>query len=148
MRIMSDLDDAIERSVRALVADLYSLIKEAALQSVRDALAAGQSRHVGRRSAWAPSLTAGPERASQARLERIPPADGKRSEATRQRIMAVLLQFIRDNPGSRMEHIAKALRTNREALRRPMARLLAGGAVRRTGWSRGAKYFEGRHRSS
>jgi len=135
-----DLDDQIERSVRALVSDLYPLIEEAALDAVREVLAAGRPARGSHSVAAVADGTGAQRMLFDAGLEDIPPADGQRSESTRQG-MAVLLQFLREYPGSRMEHITKALKTNREALRRPMARLLARGAVQRTGWSRGAKYF-------
>ena len=142
----SELDDQIEGSVRALVADLYQVIEEAALDAVRKALAAGRPARGARSLAPAADGTGAQQMLFIAGLEDIPPADGQRSESIRQRIMAVLLQFLREHPGTRMEHIARALGTNREALRRPMARLVARGAVRRTGWSRGAKYFPGRNK--
>ena len=53
------------------------------------------------------------------------------------------LSHIKAHPGMRLEEIGKALGTDTKILKRPIANLLAGKALKTQGQRRGTKYFAG-----
>jgi DNA-binding GntR family transcriptional regulator len=70
-------------------------------------------------------------------------APGRRSSTDLGNWGATLLDFVRRNPGQRGEHIAAALGTDANTIRRPMKQLIADGAVRTKGERRGMRYYPG-----
>jgi len=133
---MASLDERIEQRVRAFIAELQSLIQQAAMQAVREALDVGRFGRV--RASAAPSRGALPSAPSRRRMAT---PNGRRSDDQMNHDVTRLEEFVRDNPGKRMEQIGAALHASSKTLARPMTKLLASGAVRRAGQKRGAKYF-------
>ena len=133
---MASLDERIDRRVRAFVAELQSLIQQAAMQAVREALDVGR---FGRPRAPAPNGAAPRRRApSPARLSG---SKGRRSADQMDLVITRLEEAVRQNPGMRMEQIGATLHATTKTLARPMSKLLASSAVRKTGQKRGVKYF-------
>jgi len=131
---MASLDERIDRRVRAFVAELQSLIQQAAMQAVREAL---DVRRFGRpRTAPAPNRAAVRRRAPSA--GRLSGSKGRRSADQMNLVITRLEEAVRKSPGMRMEQIGATLHATTKTLARPMSKLLASGAVRRTGQKRGA----------
>jgi hypothetical protein len=137
---MADSRQQIESRVRAFVAELEQLVRQAALEAVSAALGGGGSVRRG------PGRPRGPVRPAAAPSSgggRLPRAGGRRSQAQMDKFVETLASFVAANPGKRMEQIGAALGAETRVLSRPMSKLLSAGRVRREGQKRASKYFPG-----
>ena len=121
---MSDIQQAINERIDAFVAEITELAKQAALETLAGGLAGG-----GRRVGATPS-------APRARRK-----SGKRSPEEIAETADQLLTYIRENPGQRMEAIAKALDSTTKDLTLPIKKLLSQGHVRVEGQKRATSYY-------
>lgn len=111
------IEDQIQERIEAFAAEITALIKTAALDAVREALAP-QVRTNGQRTT------------SSKRTPEQMAGDKER-----------LAAYVTDNPGSSMETIAAALNSTSKNLHRPMAQLLKSKDLRRRGQRRASRYF-------
>lgn len=124
---MSDIQHAINERIDAFVADITELAKKAALETLETGLGGGL-----RRGGAAKGLLGGP-RGRRKSGKRTP---DEISEAADQ-----LLDYIRENPGQRMEAIAKSLGSSTKDLTLPIKKLLQQNAVRVEGQKRATSYY-------
>jgi len=141
----NNVNTQIESSIQSFVSEISSLVREAALEAVRDALGDGGSparrgpgrpRGAGRR---------GPGRPPKAMAAR-PGRGGKRVKRSTADVDATaqkLLTYVKANDGKRMDEIATALGTTVKSLTLPAQKLLAAKAVRTGRRRRGTKYHVG-----
>ncbi len=127
---MSDLERRIQKRVDAFVDEITGLIREAALESVRDALGGK------------PANTKSPRRARSAKAK----SGGKRSAAELEGAAQAVLSFVADNAGSRADQIARALGTTTKELQLPMRKLVQAGELTTKGQKRATSYFVGKPR--
>ena len=146
---MSKLDQKIDALIRDFATELNSLVREAALEAVRDALgesAGGRAaKSPARRKPATRTKTAGTKgRAAKSRSKRT----GKRSPRQINSMMARIMKFVESNPGQSIADIAKALGTETRDLTLPMRKLKAEGLVRTQGQKRATRYFAVKRRKS
>ena len=122
---MSNIQQAINERIDAFVADITDLARRAALETLENGLGGG-----GRR--------AGDKVLSAPRVRR---KSGKRSPEEIQETADQLLNHIKENPGQRMEAIAKSLGSTTKDLTLPIKKLLQGGHVRVEGQKRATSYY-------
>jgi hypothetical protein len=143
-------DSTIRTRIDTFVTELTSLVKEAALASVGEALGSPPRRGPGRpRGARrrGPGRSRGPGR---------PPKNGraragkraKRSTAQVEADAGRIVTYVRAHPGSRLEQISAGLNVPSKNLKLPVIKLLASKALRKTGQKRGTQYFVGSAKAS
>jgi hypothetical protein len=124
----SGLDQEIRSRIDAFLADITTLLKQAALESVKDALGDGAvKRGPGR-----------PRKVAASRGRR-----GRRDPAAIAALADKILSHVRAIPGQRLEEIGRSLGMDTAVLKRPIANLLATRALRTEGRKRGTMYFPG-----
>lgn len=130
---MSDIQHAINERIDAFVADITELAKKAALETLETGLSGGAPRS----SASKGLVTTRGRRKG-----------GKRSPDEIKEAANELLEHIRENPGQRMEAIAKALGSTTKDLTLPIKKLLQQNLVRVEGQKRATSYYPASGRSS
>jgi hypothetical protein len=134
-------DSEIQARVNAFVTDLSQIIREAALDSVRQAWGAV--------SAPAPRKA---RKASKMVKAARKPAKGRgrlrRSSEDLESLASALHAHVKSNPGQRLEQIGTDMAVHTKELKRPVQLLLEAGALRTEGQRRGTKYFAGGGRGS
>jgi hypothetical protein len=162
---MSSVDDEIRSKTQAFTNDLAALVRRAALECVAAALrgdtdvavaaqvAAQPGRGRPRKVAPAPAAPATPAVLKPARVapastpavskkaapKRAPGA--KRPPEELAKLIEKLAEFIKANPGARMELIAKALGASAAELRFPARKLVTAKRVRAEGQKQNTTYF-------
>lgn len=134
----SDLDATIRASVDAFVDELTEIIRQAALESVREALAAEGAparRGPGRPRKASSMAAARPARKSGKRI--------RRSIEDLEKMAKSILAFVKANPGCGIVDISKAMRTPNKDLKRPIQMLIAEKKLRTEGQKRGTTYHAG-----
>lgn len=130
----SSVESDIRSRVEAFVEELTAMIRASALDLVNEALGEGGSRPGrrggGRRPAAAAVVSTG-RRAKGA----------KRDPKMLQALTDRLGDFIKKNPGQRIEQIGKALGTPTKDLALPVKKLLAGKKISTKGQKRATTYF-------
>jgi hypothetical protein len=121
---MSDIQQAINERIDAFVAEITELAKQAALETLAGGLSSGRR--------------GGDKGLSSTRVRR---KSGKRSPEEIAETADQLLGYIRENPGQRMEAIAKALDSTTKDLTLPIKKLLSQGHVRVEGQKRATSYY-------
>jgi len=134
----SQIDKQIQDRIEAFLGELSGLVRQAAIESVADALGgAAPKRGPGRpRKTTASSEAAAKKTATRRKGKRI-----RRTAADIEATKGDILKYLKANPGSGMESISAALKMPTKDVRGPMLKLAAAKKVRMTGQKRGAKYF-------
>ncbi len=126
---MNDVDNQIRDRVESFVAELTDLVRQAALESVSEALGGQAAPGVARRRGGRPP---------RPRMRR---RGGKRSpeeiEATTHRV----LEYVRQNPGHGVEQMATDLGASTKDLTLPIKKLLGNGDLLTEGQKRATKYY-------
>jgi hypothetical protein len=123
------IESEIRSRVEAFAEKLIALLRESAMDVVKDALGeTGASRRGRRGRASAPRASTRPKGAKR---------DPKLLEALTEKLGA----FIKKNPGQRIEQIGKALGTPTKELALPVKKLLAAKRIATRGQKRSTKYF-------
>ena len=130
-------DSALRARVDAFVADLSDIIRQAALESVREALGDVSGPPSPRRGRG-PGRPKGSGRKAGKRGGRI-----RRSSEDLEKLSGSFLTYVRGNPGQRLEEIGAGMRVATKELKRPVQQLLAAKSIRTEGQRRGTKYFAG-----
>src|SRR5262245_23650208 len=129
------LDSQIQDHIQTFVEELTLLIKQAAVQSVAEALNEGGSRRgPGRPRAAAArgaAAVAGPARRKGA----------KRDPRELEGLTEKLLAYVKSHEGQRIEQIAQGMATSTKELALPAKKLIATKKIRTTGTRRATKYF-------
>jgi hypothetical protein len=130
------IESEIRSRVEAFAEELIALLRESAMDVVKDALGeTAASRRGGRGRASAP-------RAS------MRPKGAKRDPNVLEALTEKLGAFIKKNPGQRIEQIGKALGTPTKELALPVKKLVAAKKISTTGQKRSTKYFAASGRGS
>ncbi|HEV8550613.1 MAG TPA: hypothetical protein VGQ57_16320 [Polyangiaceae bacterium] len=129
----TDIDEKIRGMLEAFASDLAGLIRESAMETVRDALggAAPSGRRGGGRVARA-------EAASPAR--RLPKG-AKRPPGEIVKLTQRLLDYVKTHKGERIEQIAKGMSVSTRELNLPVKKLISTKAIKTRGQKRATQYF-------
>jgi hypothetical protein len=134
------LDDRIRARVEQFAAELAELIRESAMETVSAALAGARpSPGRGGRRAAAPVVAvrgAGRGRAAASREK-----GAKRPPDEIERLTGRLLDYVKGNPGQRIEQIADGMGTSTKELNLPAKKLIAGKQLKTKGQKRATQYF-------
>lgn len=118
----NDVQAAIEARTQSFVQDIAALVRQAAVDSIQQALGQG------------PVL-------------RVPPSAGRRSKRIRRTAASLsetaerLFAEIRTRPGQRIEQIARSLGVSTKSLVRPAKMLIAERRITTRGHKRATQYF-------
>ncbi len=123
---MSDFQTEMNRVVQGFVAQITELARRAAIDTLEGAFSA----RGGARSRVSALL------GSRAR-------GAKRSSDELERLSDTFVEFVRANPGLRIEQINKQLGTTTKDLALPTRKLISDGAVKVKGQKRSTTYFPG-----
>jgi DNA-binding NtrC family response regulator len=134
---MSGLEKQIRKSIDAFVEELNALVRQAAVDAVKDALgadAAPARRSAGRTSIPGSPVASPPRRPRRGR--RV-----KRSPRALARLQATLLDEIARNPGQRIEGIGRKLGVPTKDLNLPIKKLLTDNKIKKRGEKRATEYY-------
>lgn len=129
-----NINQQIESSIQSFVAELTTLVKAAAVESVSSALG-GQAASTRRGPGRPRGSGAKPSGGKPARRAR----KGRRSSGDLEATAAKFLAHVKANDGQRLEEIGRALKMDTADLKRPAQVLLAAKAVRTTGAKRSTR---------
>ena len=140
-----DIESAIRSSIDNLVAELTDLIRESALETVREALtnelipmprSVGRPRKKSGRGPGRPRKTGGTAKKSGKRVRRTM----EDLEGYADRIQG----YVQSHPGIGVVAISKGVRLTTKDVKRPIQMLLADKRIRTEGAKRGTTYFAGK----
>lgn len=131
---MSDFQARINKLVDEFVAQVTALARQAAMDTLTSALG---SAAAARRKGLEPTATRPAVAAAAARR----PKGAKRPQAEIEQTRGRVLDFIRANPGRRIERINAELGTLTRDLTLPLRKLIAGGQIRTEGEKRATTYY-------
>jgi hypothetical protein len=134
---MANISDTIRAALDAFVNDLSSLIQEAALESVEQALAeASTIPGRGGRGSRAARVAAPSFALSQSRKK-----GAKRTPEELEQLIKKLHGYIAKNPGQRIEQIAQGLDISTKELNLPAKKLISEKKLSTKGQKRATTYF-------
>ena len=134
------LNDRIRSRVEQFAEELSVLIRESAMETVRDALG-GVAGAGGRRGAGRSRPAALPPAPRGAGRGRALSKGAKRAPEEIERLTGKLADYIKGNPGQRIEQIADGMGTHTRELNLPAKKLLAGKQIKTRGQKRATTYF-------
>jgi len=134
------LDDRIRVRVEQFASELADLIRESAMETVSVALAGASPSpgRGGRRAAVAPAPVRG---AARGRAAASREKGAKRPPDEIERLTGRLLDYVKGNPGQRIEQIADGMGTSTKELNLPAKKLIAGKQLKTKGQKRATQYF-------
>lgn len=132
-----NIDQEIRTRIDSFLLELSGLVKQAALESVHEALGqdAPPRRGPGRPGKVAMRPGSRPRKLATRGLR------GKRTSEQVDETAARLLAHVRSKPGQRLEEIGAELKTATKILKLPIAKLMASKKLKTKGQKRGTKYF-------
>jgi hypothetical protein len=134
----NSLDDRIRARVELFATELAELIRESAMETVSAALAGARpSPGRGGRRAAAAAVVRGAGRGRAASREK----GAKRPPDEIERLTGRLLDYVKGNPGQRIEQIADGMGTSTKELNLPAKKLIAGKQLKTKGQKRATQYF-------
>ena len=137
-----NLDQQIKERIQSFVSQLTYLVKQSAVESVKNALGGGAVR---KGAARAKQETEGGDTASRGRSAgkkgRRGRKGAKRSRRQLVNISGKLLEQIKSNPGQRIEQVAAALNMGTRQLALPVKKLIAEKKISKKGEKRATTYF-------
>src|SRR5258706_2560245 len=133
----NSLDDRIRARVEQFAAELAELIRESAMETVSAALTGARpsAGRGGRRAAAAAAPVRGRVRAASREK------GAKRPPDEIERLTGRLLDYVKGNPGQRIEQIADGMGASTKELNLPAKKLIAGKQLRTKGQKRATQYF-------
>src|ERR1041384_1213294 len=139
LAMANSLDDRIRARVEQFAAELADLIRESAMETVSAALvnARPSPGRGGRRGAAVTASVRGGGRGRAASREK----GAKRPPDEIERLTGRLLDYVKGNPGQRIEQIADGMGTSTKELNLPAKKLIAGKQLRTKGQKRATQYF-------
>jgi hypothetical protein len=123
---MSDFESEMNRVVQGFVAQITDLARRAAINTLETAL--GKTNGRGR-----PAMVRGAGRGRGA----------KRSSDELDKLQDKFLDYVKSNPGLRIEQINKQLGTSTKDLALPIRKLISEGDLKTKGEKRSTQYFAG-----
>jgi hypothetical protein len=129
----TDIDSKIRGMVEAFAGDLADLIRESAMETVRDALGGVPSGRRGGGAAARVSVAGASRRAL--------PKGAKRPPGEIVKLTARLLEYVKAHKGERIEQIAKGMSVSTRELNLPVKKLIAQKSIRTRGQKRATQYF-------
>jgi hypothetical protein len=139
LAMANSLDDRIRARVEQFASELAELIRESAMETVSAALA-GARPSPGRGGRRAAAVAAAPARGGRGRLASREKG-AKRPPDEIERLTGKLLDYIKGNPGQRIEQIADGMGTSTKELNLPAKKLIANKQLRTKGQKRATQYF-------
>jgi hypothetical protein len=135
----NSLDDRIRARVEQFAAELAELIRESAMETVSVALAGARPSpgRGGRRGGAAAPVAVSRGRGRAASREK----GAKRPPDEIERLTGKLLDYVKGNPGQRIEQIADGMGTSTKELNLPAKKLIAGKQLKTKGQKRATQYF-------
>ena len=125
----ASIDQQIRTRIEHFVSELDALVRQAAVESVSQAL--GRNSNHGERAT----------RAAPAVRGRLRQKGEKRSSNELSTLTSRLREYIAKHPGHGIEQIGKAIGSRTKELALPVKKLLADKAIRTRGQKRATKYF-------
>jgi len=133
----NSVQDQIRSSIDQFVVELTQLVRQAALESISQALGGQAAAAPARRGPGRPKGSGRPRKAARAR-------GGRRSSGDVGETAQLLHAHVSSNPGQSISEIASALGSSSKELRLPVLKLIGDGKMHTTGQRRGTRYFAGR----
>ena len=133
---MVDIRSEIDVLVRKFVDDLEDLVRRAALESVTQALEGGP--------AAAPPKPARPAKTKTAKKRATRRRAAPRSKAGKEQLARAMVDYLKANPGSKMEDIKVAVGEETRILRPIANKMLKNGHLRKEGEKRATRYYVGK----
>jgi hypothetical protein len=128
-----NLESEIRSLVDSFVSEISARVRQAALDSLRQAIEGN-----------APAARRGrPARAAAPAAAGTPGRRGRKPSAASVQAAADLQAHVSANPGQRLEEIGAALGQDTKGLKGPASRLVRDGILRTEGRRRGTRYFPG-----
>ena len=137
LAMANSLDDRIRARVEQFAAELAELIRESAMETVSVALAGARPSpgRGGRRGAVVVARGGGRGRAASREK------GAKRPPDEIERLTGRLFDYIKGNPGQRIEQIADGMGTSTKELNLPAKKLISNKQLRTKGQKRATQYF-------
>ena len=129
----NSVNDRIRSRVEAFAEELSALIRDSAMETVREALGGAAPRR-GARGGRAAASTA-PVRGGRREKGQ------KRDPGEIERLTGRLLDYIKGNAGQRIEQIAAGMGTVTKELNLPVKKLIAQKSLKTKGQKRATQYF-------
>jgi hypothetical protein len=129
----NSVNDRIRSRVEAFAEELSALIRDSAMETVREALGGAAPRR-GARGGRAAASTA-PVRSGRREKGQ------KRDPGEIERLTGRLLDYIKGNAGQRIEQIAAGMGTVTKELNLPVKKLIAQKSLKTKGQKRATQYF-------
>lgn len=130
----TDIDDKIRGMLEAFASDLAGLIRESAMETVREALGGGAPS--GRRG----GASRGARAAAPVAGRRLPKG-AKRPPGEIVKLTQRLLEYVKAHKGERIEQIAKGMSVSTRELNLPVKKLIADKSIKTKGQKRATQYF-------
>ena len=130
----NSVNDRIRSRVEAFAEELSALIRDSAMDTVREALGTGAAPRRGARGGRAAASSA-PVRGGRREKGQ------KRDPGEIERLTGRLLDYVKANAGQRIEQIAAGMGTVTKELNLPVKKLIADKALKTKGQKRATQYF-------
>jgi hypothetical protein len=130
------VNDRIRSRVEAFAEELSALIRDSAMETVRDALGGSAAPRRGAGRAGRVAASAAPVRGGGRREK-----GQKRDPGEIERLTGRLLDYVKSNAGQRIEQIAAGMGTVTKELNLPVKKLIAQKSLKTKGQKRATQYF-------
>jgi hypothetical protein len=138
LAMANSVEDRIRARVEQFAAELAELIRESAMETVSAALVGARpSPGRGGRRAAPVAVVRGGGRGRAASREK----GAKRPPDEIERLTGRLLDYVKGNPGQRIEQIADGMGTSTKELNLPAKKLISGKQLKTKGQKRATQYF-------
>jgi len=131
----NSVNDRIRSRVEAFAEELSALIRDSAMETVREALGGSAAPRRGARGGRAAASSA-PVRGGGRREK-----GQKRDPGEIERLTSRLLDYVKGNGGQRIEQIAAGMGTVTKELNLPVKKLIAQKSLKTKGQKRATQYF-------
>jgi|SRR5450432_3381873 hypothetical protein len=129
----NSVNDRIRSRVEAFAEELSALIRDSAMETVREALGGGSAPRRGARGGR--SASTAPVRGGRREKGQ------KRDPSEIERLTGRLLDYVKGNAGQRIEQIAAGMGTVTKELNLPVKKLIAQKSLKTKGQKRATQYF-------
>ncbi len=133
----NSVNDRIRSRVEQFAEELSTLIRDSAMETVREALGGGGGGSSARRGGRGGRASAAPAKLSAGRREK----GQKRDPGEIERLTGRLLDYVKGNGGQRIEQIAAGMGTVTKELNLPVKKLIAQKSLKTKGQKRATQYF-------
>ena len=132
----NSVNDRIRSRVEAFAEELSALIRDSAMETVREALGGGSAApRRGARGGRAAAVSTAPVRGGRREKGQ------KRDPGEIERLTGRLLDYVKSNGGQRIEQIAAGMGTVTKELNLPVKKLIAQKSLKTKGQKRATQYF-------